>query len=138
PASKKCLHQQPARICSHPTSTTPPSPAGHKSRSRRNVVSRWKLFSTYPKTRSENRVSAREAPHPYANSSGRHPVLFCSALFCLILKTVDRCRNSSFPVHKRLAGELVHRHHRGISKQTAELHGITDALADHRNQTYRR
>lgn len=49
---------------------------------------------------------------------------------------MDRRRNPSASLHKRIAGELIHRHDRCITKQSAKLNNLANTLTDNRDQTY--
>ena len=51
---------------------------------------------------------------------------------------MDRCRNPSATLHKRITGELVHRHDRCITKQSTELNHFANPLTNYRDQTNRR
>ena len=48
---------------------------------------------------------------------------------CLVLKAVDRSRDTSASLYKCLTGELVYRHDRCITKESAKLYGLAYALA---------
>ena len=51
---------------------------------------------------------------------------------------MDRCRNPSATLHKRITGELIHRHDRCITKQSTELNHFANPLTNYRDQTNRR
>ena len=54
----------------------------------------------------------------------------------LVLKAVDRCRDSSTSLYKRIAGEGIYRHDRCIAKKSAKLNSFAYAFANYRDQTY--
>ena len=53
----------------------------------------------------------------------------------LVLEAVDRSRDTSASLYKCLTGELVYRHDRCITKESAKLYGLAYALADHRDHS---
>ena len=56
----------------------------------------------------------------------------------LILETVHRSRDPSFPIYKFIAAVGVDRHDRRVSQKSSEFDSVPDSLSDHGDQTDRR